>query len=64
MAVLRTARDFEDLADAYLRRAHADGVVHVEMFFDPQAHTVRGVALQEVVDGLTRAAAKAGERAV
>ena len=61
-AVLRTARDFEDLAEAYLRKAHADGVVHVEMFFDPQAHLSRGVALSEVIDGLTQAAGKAWER--
>jgi adenosine deaminase len=59
MAVLQTARDFQDLADAYLRKAHADGVVHVEMFFDPQAHTARGVALAEVIAGLTQAAAEA-----
>ena len=59
MAVLQTARDFHDLADAYLRRAHADGVVHVEMFFDPQAHLARGVDLEEVVNGLATAAAQA-----
>jgi adenosine deaminase len=59
MAVLRTARDFEELADAYLRRAHADGVVHAEIFFDPQAHISRGVQLSEVIGGLTTAAAAA-----
>ena len=37
MNVLRTEEDFFALADAYLRRAAADNVVHVEMFFDPQA---------------------------
>ena len=62
MAVLRTARDFEDLADAYLRKAHADGVVHVEMFFDPQAHIARGVALADVISGLTQAGQTAQER--
>ena len=62
MAVLQTARDFEDLADAYLRKAHADGVVHVEMFFDPQAHITRGVALSEVITGLIDAARTARER--
>ncbi|BEP14533.1 adenosine deaminase [Acidothermaceae bacterium B102] len=62
MAVLRTAQDYEDLADAYLRRAHADGVVHVEMFFDPQAHIARGVDLKEVVTGLTTAAAQSFSR--
>nr|WP_304048250.1 adenosine deaminase [Jatrophihabitans endophyticus] len=59
MAVLRTEQDFHDLAAAYLRRAHADGVVHVEMFFDPQAHTARGVPLAQVVRGLASAAREA-----
>ena len=60
MAVLRTAQDFHDLAAAYLRRAHADGIVHVEMFFDPQAHTTRGVPLADVISGLASAARDAG----
>src|SRR3954468_3357234 len=55
MTVLRTADDFQDLAAAYLTRARADGVVRAEVFFDPQEHTARGVALVEVVDGLSRA---------
>src|ERR1700755_2537066 len=41
--VLLTEADFRDLALAYLRRAHEDGVVHAEIFFDPQTHTDRGV---------------------
>ena len=52
MAVLRTADDFTELTLAYLRRASAGGVRHAEMFFDPQAHVSRGVALHDVVDGL------------
>jgi adenosine deaminase len=55
MAVLRTERDFEDLANAYLARAAAQGVRHAEIFFDPQAHTARGVDLGTVVEGLWRA---------
>jgi adenosine deaminase len=50
--VLRTARDFCDLAAAYCRRAAADGVRHAEIFFDPQAHTDRGVPFEAVVEGL------------
>lgn len=61
MSVLRTRRDFHDLTFAYLQRAHADGVVHVEVFFDPQGHTVRGVPFADVVDGIVDALA-AGER--
>jgi adenosine deaminase len=52
MAVLRTERDFAELADAYLARAAAQGVVHAEIFFDPQAHTARGVPFATVIDGL------------
>jgi adenosine deaminase len=55
MAVLRTERDFEDLADAYLVRAAAQGVRHAEIFFDPQAHLARGVGMGTVVEGLWRA---------
>ena len=58
MAVLITEQDFFDLAFAYLERAHADNVRHVEMFFDPQGHTSRGVAFATVVDGLSRAIAE------
>jgi adenine deaminase len=55
MSVLITAQDFFDLAFAYLTRAHADNVRHVEMFFDPQGHTARGIAFSTVIDGLHRA---------
>jgi adenine deaminase len=55
MSVLITEQDFYDLAFAYLRRAHADNVRHVEMFFDPQGHTARGIAFATVVNGLHRA---------
>ncbi|MGO9627934.1 MAG: adenosine deaminase [Xanthobacteraceae bacterium] len=55
MSVLLTEQDFYDLALAYLQRAHADNVRHVEMFFDPQGHTARGVAFGTVIGGLHRA---------
>ncbi|KRD24585.1 MULTISPECIES: adenosine deaminase [unclassified Streptomyces] len=55
MTVLRTERDFEDLAEAYLTRAAAQGVRHAEIFFDPQAHLARGVDMGTVVEGLWRA---------
>ncbi|MFJ8075003.1 adenosine deaminase [Streptomyces sp. NPDC096176] len=62
MAVLRTEDDFADLADAYLERAAAQGVRHAEIFFDPQAHTARGVSMGTVVEGLGRALDRAEER--
>ena len=51
-AVLRDRRDFYALAMAYFARAHADGVVHAELFFDPQTHTARGIPLEVVIRGL------------
>ena len=54
-AVLIHERDFYDLAMAYFRRARADGVVHAELFFDPQTHTARGIAFETVLAGLERA---------
>ena len=62
MSVLVTEQDFYDLAWAYLERAHADNVRHVEMFFDPQGHTSRGIAFATVIDGLHRAVVDAGEK--
>jgi adenosine deaminase len=53
--VLLREQDFYDLAWAYLERAHADGVRHAEIFFDPQTHTDRGIAFETVVRGLRRA---------
>jgi len=54
-AVLRDEEDFHALTRAYLRRAHADGVVHVEIFFDPQTHTGRGIPFATVLNGIRRA---------
>ncbi|GAA2433332.1 MULTISPECIES: adenosine deaminase [Streptomyces] len=62
MAVLRTADDFTELADAYLARAARQGVRHAEIFFDPQAHTERGVPFGTVVEGLGRALDRSEER--
>jgi adenine deaminase len=58
-AVLRTERDFFDLAFAYLERAAADNVVHAEIFFDPQTHTERGVPIEAVILGLSHACRRA-----
>ncbi|MPZ61210.1 MAG: adenosine deaminase [Propionibacteriales bacterium] len=55
MRVLRTAQDFRDLTTAYLARARQAGVRHAEVFFDPQAHTSRGVPLAEALAGVTEA---------
>ncbi len=54
-SVLRDAEDFHALASAYLRKAHEQGIVHVEIFFDPQTHTGRGIAFDAVTEGITSA---------
>ena len=58
--VLLTRDDFRDLAVAYFDRAAADGVVHAEIFFDPQTHTDRGVPFDTVIEGLLDGMAQAG----
>ncbi len=55
LAVLRTERDFHDLALGYLTRAHAGGVRRAEMFFDPQTHLSNDVPIEAIFDGLTSA---------
>ncbi|MFI1400166.1 adenosine deaminase [Streptomyces sp. NPDC020681] len=62
MAVLHTEDDFAELADAYLERAAEQGVRHAEIFFDPQAHTARGVPVGTVIEGLGRALEASEER--
>lgn len=57
--VLITVEDFHDLAWAYFTRVAADRVRHAELFFDPQTHTERGIALETVLDGLERACQRA-----
>ncbi|MGY3945292.1 adenosine deaminase [Aeromonas tecta] len=59
-SVLIREQDFFDLTFAYLKRCAADKVVHVEVFFDPQTHTARGVPFATVLGGIERAL-QAGE---
>jgi adenosine deaminase len=61
MSVLRTREDFFDLASAYLEKVAAQNVTHVEIFFDPQGHTDRGISFDTVLSGLTDALDK-GQR--
>ncbi|UXZ55741.1 adenosine deaminase [Halomonas sp. 7T] len=55
MDVLRNKQDFYDLAMDYFKRAREEGVVHIDMHFDPQAHLQRGVPLEVVMAGLLQA---------
>ena len=55
MNVLRCEEDFFDLTMAYLNRVRADNVRHVEIFFDPQGHTERGVPFDTAISGILTA---------
>ena len=54
-SVLRTEQDFYDLTWAYLVRAHADQVLHTEIFFDPQTHLANGIPFKTVIEGIIAA---------
>ncbi len=55
ICVLQTEEDFYDLTCAYLNRAQANSIRHLELFFDPQGHLRWGVPLSVVIAGITRA---------
>ena len=55
MQVLLTEQDFYDLTCRYFQKAASEGVVYAEVFFDPQAHTSRGVDFETVISGIHRA---------
>lgn len=61
MSVLITEKDFFDLTSAYLEKVHSQHVAHVEIFFDPQGHTERGVSFDTALGGIT-AALERGEQ--
>ena len=60
--VLQKEEDFRDLAIAYFDRVAVDGVVHAEIFFDPQTHTDRGISFDVVMRGLLAGMADAEAR--
>ncbi len=59
MSVLLAEQDFYDLAIAYFRKARSQNVLYAEVFFDPQAHTARGVSFATCIEGFRRAQADA-----
>ncbi len=60
--VLLQTEDFFDLTWAYLERVHRDNVKHVEIFFDPQTHTDRGVPMRTVITGIHKALEQAKQK--
>ena len=61
MNVLNEERDFYELTEAYLRKVSAENTRHVEVFFDPQGHTERGVKFETVVNGISNALSIVGK---
>ncbi len=53
--VLIHEKDFYDLTWAYLEKAFLQNVLHTEIMFDPQTHTLRGVEFKTVITGITNA---------
>jgi adenosine deaminase len=62
MEVLITEQDFYDMTWAYLAKAASQNVVYAEMFFDPQAHTSRGVAFETIISGIHKAQLDAAQK--
>jgi len=62
MKVLLREQDFYDLAYAYLAKAASQNILYAEMFFDPQEHLKRGIAMEAVIGGISRARADAERR--
>ncbi len=62
MEVLVTEQDFFEMTWAYLQKAREQSVLYCEMFFDPQAHTSRGVAFDTVIRGIRRAQLQAHQQ--
>ncbi|KKY24468.1 putative adenosine deaminase [Phaeomoniella chlamydospora] len=59
MSTLIDEADFEALAWEYFVRAKSEGVVHAEVFFDPQGHETRGISYHTVVSGFNKACVRA-----
>src|SRR5258706_15440247 len=60
--VLRDEDDFHAMTAAYIARVHDQGVVHVEIFFDPQTHTDRGIAFETALNGIRRGLGEARDK--
>jgi len=58
-SVLVEEDDFYELMWRYLCQCRNQGIVHAEIMFDPQTHIRRGVALETVLSGFSRAITKA-----
>ena len=55
MNVLIKEEDFYQLTWDYLTKAASENIVYAELFFDPQAHTCRGVSFETIITGIHKA---------
>lgn len=55
MHALVTEDDFFLLTYDHLEKAHLQNIIYTEIFFDPQAHMLRGIPFETVISGITRA---------
>lgn len=55
LELLRDELDFYQLAIAYLIKAKTQNIVYVELVFNPQLHSLRGIDLGTAVRGIRRA---------
>lgn len=60
--VLLQVSDFFDLTWAYIQRVQKQNVRHIEIFFDPQIHTDRGIPFQTVITGIHKALVEAKQK--
>ncbi len=59
--VLITQQDFYDLTWHYIKKCQQHNIIHIEPFFDPQAHTQRGIAFSTVIKGIATALTEANK---
>jgi adenosine deaminase len=62
MNVLVEEDDFYQLTFAYLTKARSQETLYAELFFDPQAHTSRGISFDTVITGIHQAQVNAEKK--
>ena len=53
--VMQNRQDFYDATFTLIRNLHENNIVYVDLFFDPQAHTSRGIPFGDLFDGIDAA---------
>jgi adenosine deaminase len=52
ISVIKTRQDFYEITYEFLRNCRKNNVVYVEIKFDPQPHTERGISFDEIIKGI------------